>query len=218
MASGTAQAPPASSFALLLAQAVESGDADLLDFIFSHKDYDTARKTLAPLREPAVVEKMVRMMLAVIEGQPKRAAAFTFWLRALLLEKSELLAANADCVRFLQTKRHFFSAKAENVCELIALRGRLRLLSRTAGHDALLLGDEPLVVADERTEDEEAEEGLGVAFGREQEPAPGSEGEGEEEMAYEAAEEDERESASPASEDEAEMLLEEDGLNEKAHK
>lgn len=213
MAKGSDDQSPA-SFSLLLMQAIETADQQLLQFIFSHRSRQIAKETLKGLTGPDVLVKLVRMMLTTIENHPQQSSDFTFWLRALLVNKKELVMQSEESLDLLRQMKSFFSAKAQNVTRLMSIQGKLQLICQNPAQTAT--SDEAFVFVDERSDAEDEELELAEkAFGNNQIAV--SENAPTEEEVYE--EQDSKESSQDESqEDSDEMRFEEEPVEVSAIK
>ena len=190
-------APRADSLAVLLAQALRSGDAPLLEKVLSVNDAAVAAATCRRL-PPELALQLLQAALVRLQARPARGAQLARWLRATLLAHAAYLAAAPRAAPLLAALFALLESRLELHRPLSQLAGRLELLLEAAraggAAEALDIGVEYEEPADGEEELEDARGGRGSDADAEDEsgdepdaPADDAAEEGEEDTEDEAS-------------------------------
>ena len=175
--------PSAASQVTLLVQALQNGDAGMLDEALLIQDAQTIASTVARLPMTSVLP-FLEAVLQRVQGRPARVASLASWMRALLAQHAAYLMGCPQLLPMLTPLYQLIEERLTAFKPLLKLVGRMQMLqSQIAAHqepsDGGLLTQEPMLVWDEAEEEEKAR--LAAEEGEE---------EGEEEEDEESGEED----------------------------
>lgn len=124
--------PRADSLAVLLAQALRSGDAPLLEKVLSVADAAVAAATCRRL-PPELALQLLQAALVRLQARPARGVQLARWLRACLLAHAAYLASAPRAAPLLAALFALLEARLELHRPLAQLAGRLELLLAAAG-------------------------------------------------------------------------------------
>ncbi|BBN09989.1 U3 small nucleolar RNA-associated protein 5 [Marchantia polymorpha subsp. ruderalis] len=158
--------PRGDSLRVLLSQALQSDDSSMLERCLSVQDEKLIKNTVSKLR-PTEASKFLSVCMLRLETRPRRGLALVSWLRAVLLQHSASLMTNPSMQPVLTTLYQLIEARMTVFRPLLALSGRLDLITaQILGQEAGLVEEVEEVVeavvyeeGDSEIEVEEVEEG-----------------------------------------------------------
>ncbi|KAG6555921.1 hypothetical protein Mapa_002563 [Marchantia paleacea] len=158
--------PRGDSLRVLLSQALQSDDSSMLERCLSVQDEKLIKNTVSKLR-PSEASKFLSVCMLRLETRPRRGLALVSWLRAVLLQHSASLMTNPSMQPVLTTLYQLIEARMTVFRPLLALSGRLDLITaQILGQEAGLVEEVEEVVeavvyeeGDSEIEVEEVEEG-----------------------------------------------------------
>ncbi|KAK9468153.1 Dip2/Utp12 family-domain-containing protein [Lipomyces arxii] len=128
-ASQSAPAVPAiGSLSTVLTQALKTNDQALLESCLSYADPNVIRQTIIRLDPPLSVALLDRLAERIART-PARTAQLTVWMRYVMVVHGGYLVSLPNLVNTLTTVRNALSRNAGTLSRLLALQGRLDMLS-----------------------------------------------------------------------------------------
>ena len=119
---GGARKPSAASQVALLVQALQNGDADMLDQVLGVQDAGTISNTVARLPITSVLPFLEAVLLRV-QGKPGRVATLVGWLRAVLSQHAAYLMACPQLLPMLTPLYQFIDERLSVFKSLLKLVG-----------------------------------------------------------------------------------------------
>tara|TARA_B110001452_G_scaffold12547_1_gene10333 strand:+ start:2522 stop:3175 length:654 start_codon:yes stop_codon:yes gene_type:complete len=160
----------AASQVALLVQALQNGDAEMLDQVLGVQDASTISNTVARLPITSVLPLLEAVLLRV-QGKPGRVATLAGWLRALLSQHAAYLMACPQLLPMLTPLYQLIDERLSVFKPLLKLVGRMQMLQSQMAAQAAFGRMEgangnagPLLTFDEEEEEAaaaQAEEGDG---------------------------------------------------------
>lgn len=124
---GGARKPSAASQVALLVQALQNGDADMLDQVLGVQDAGTISNTVARLPITSVLPFLEAVLLRV-QGKPGRVSTLVGWLRAVLSQHAAYLMACPQLLPMLTPLYQFIDERLSVFKSLLKLVGRMQML------------------------------------------------------------------------------------------
>lgn len=122
------QPPSSRSLATVLAQALQTDDKSLLESCLQIGDQDAILATIRRLNSTSVV-KLVERLAERLARRPGRAATMGVWVRLTMVAHGGYLASLPDIMGTLASLHSIVNARAGSLPRLLALQGRLDMLS-----------------------------------------------------------------------------------------
>ena len=119
--------PSAASQVALLIQALQNGDADMLDQVLGVQDAGTISNTVARLPITSVLPFLEAVLLRV-QGKPGRVATLAGWLRAVLSQHAAYLMACPQLLPMLTPLYQCIDERLSVFKSLLKLVGRMQML------------------------------------------------------------------------------------------
>jgi hypothetical protein len=178
----TKRQPTTASQVSLLVQALQNGDAAMLDEALQTQDAATITSTVARL-PTNVVLPFLEAVLYRVQGKPARVASLASWLRALLAQHAAYLMACPTLLPMLTPLYQLIDERLAAFKPLLKLVGRMQMLqSQLVAQQAASRSDQSHALSDPAlTFDEGLEEEEAAARGAAEEGEDGGEEEDEDE-------------------------------------
>lgn len=117
----------ADSLAVLLSQALQSGDRVLLEHCLAVRNDDIITKTVKRLA-PGDAATFIKTAVQRLQSTPSRAEALATWIRAVLLHHTAYLMGSSSTADTLTYLYQLIEARMASYQALLALNGRLELV------------------------------------------------------------------------------------------
>jgi hypothetical protein len=115
------------SLKVLLLQALDNKDTELLKFIFHNENKLIIRSTLENFTESKNYENFLKIMLDILESLPSEGKYIMKWLNTFLKVKKDILKENG-LLGYLDERSFFFMEKLNNLNKKENLKTKLDLL------------------------------------------------------------------------------------------
>ncbi|ODQ50659.1 NUC189-domain-containing protein [Saitoella complicata NRRL Y-17804] len=121
-------AVPASSLTTVLSQALKTNDSQLLESCLNHEDSHIVSETIRRL-DPALAVTLLEKIAERMGRRPARAGQLGVWVRWTVVAHGGHLASLPNLVQTLSSLHGTLSARAAALPRLLALQGRLDVVS-----------------------------------------------------------------------------------------
>jgi U3 small nucleolar RNA-associated protein 5 len=118
----------ATSLSTVLAQALRTNDADLLESCFSVHDLESVRTTISRL-DSSLVERLLHVLADKLHKRPGRANNLMVWVQWSLVAHGGYLATRADLLTKLGALNRVIRERASGLQPLLTLKGKLDMLT-----------------------------------------------------------------------------------------
>ncbi|KAI1128196.1 Dip2/Utp12 family-domain-containing protein [Nemania abortiva] len=147
--------PSLSSLGTVLSQALRTDDADLLESCLRVTNMDTIENTVRRL-DSTLAGRLLVKLASRMHRRPGRAASLLTWIQATLVCHGGAFAAQPGLVKSLSELQRVLDERARGLNSLLALRGKLELMSAQLRFRQGRWGSE----AAEKVQEEEEEQGI----------------------------------------------------------